>query len=124
MENSSRAALSLCRADGTRALSFPILDPSQQFDSAISLDKIACGCGDKLECIMRATYEGDTAYQAIVDRAGNLHITDDSDKVVSIRAARARKIVAELNAVADYGYGDIEINAARHWILARDFMAA
>lgn len=80
--------------------------------------------------IIEANYAGDNGYRAIIDSKGNLHIAEgqmggntipSSDYAISIPAKRAKPIIDELETVSNYGYGDIEINAVQHWILAREF---
>lgn len=83
--------------------------------------------------------EYDTKFVATVDDKGALQIAEvpgerdgvttipaDGVGAVTIRPKAARAIIADLEDAAGeaQGYGDDEINAVQHWILARAYNAA
>lgn len=86
--------------------------------------------------LYQATY--DTRFFATVDDKGALQIAEvpgeNGDSInlpangvgaVTIRPKAAKAIIAALEDASEmHGYGDEEINAVQHWILARAYSTA
>ena len=70
-----------------------------------------------------ARYDSDTAYRAFGDPSGALHIVEFPSRAsVTVAADAAADLIDDLRDAGDaQGYGDNEINAVQHWLLARAF---
>jgi hypothetical protein len=79
----------------------------------------AIGSDESFEAI----YPGDTAYRAFRNANGGVHILElPSRAAVFVAPDEAAELNEALRDVdSSWGYGDNEINAVQHWLLARAF---